>query len=1235
MASTIPTDLRSQASTQSCPATAGCPIGSGRGKYLSDMERTKTISKSITQLKIATWNIRTLQDSNRTDTLSIPRRSAIIARELQQYKIDVAAFQETHMKGTGTLEEKKAGYTYYWCGSEDESNQHGVAICVRTNLIRKGIISSPTYINERLMHISIVEDKSKTILLCCYAPTNVSSEIEKDEFYNTLGDYIKSIPRNHNIILAGDFNARVGKDYSQWKNVIGKHGIGITNDNGLRLLQLCALEKLSIMNTFYQQKDKYKATWKHPRSKNWHMIDFIITRHQKSSSFMRCRAMRGPQCDTDHFLVRATVKLKPPTVRAGAKSKIAVRNSQALNNEEIKNKFKVQLENEISVNSRNVESTWTSIKNAILRSAEKTLPHKHRTQRDWFDESNEKIEELLKKKRTAHENYLAAPSSKNRKEYQKTRRIVQKEVRVIQENWWNEKAKELEDLNSKNDMHNLYRCIKELVGPIKKPPNILENEMGEKVYDIDSRLQMWNQYFDSLFNQPTNVENPSITLNADMNTPSDNPPTRFEIEQAISMMKNNKSPGLDNITSEMLKAGEITMVSLLETLFEKIWYEEAIPVEWKQAVIVPIHKKGSKAKCENYRGISLLSVPGKVLSRILYNRLFPFINSVLSDTQCGFRHGRSTIDMIFTTRQVIEKAIEQNTQLSIGFIDISKAFDCVDRRTLFLVLEKVGCPPNTLKIVKCLYEETTSTVRIDGTMAPPFNVQTGVKQGCVLAPLLFLLYIQVAMNNIYQRNVRGVEYNFRTDTNLFNRRNLKSVSKTETKSILDLMFADDCAIVTKSPALLQEALTTITEEFKKFGLKINESKTEVMFVNHPPSPIYINQKELQITTSFKYLGSIISKDGKLDAEINNRINAASNTFRALYPRVWKPHNISLKTKLKIYETTVLSTLLYSSECWTLLEDHAKRLNYFHIKCLKTILKITWRDFIPNEEVLKRAQILSADNLIRTRRLRWAGHVSRMSAGRVPLEIAFSELTTGKRPQHKPKRRWMDVLKEDLKKLGISLSSWRDLATNRNEWRENTVHKIQNLQERTIVRKEIDRQKRHEEEDKCTWQCPYCSFSREGRHGRRYVLSHITQKHIEETPAVPERGNTACPICVITYKSKAGLQSHIRNKHPVLYQTPAREPIKIVAHINRQSQISQNSQQTTHHQNQLSAQQPAQQPIQQAPQPVQVQQPIQTDQNQCRACHRVCKSKAGRISHERNVTCRAVIEEMETSDTMTT
>ncbi|KAI5726708.1 hypothetical protein M8J76_007273 [Diaphorina citri] len=342
-------------------------------------------------MKIATWNIRTLLESGRQDSLTIPRRTAVIAKELQRYDIDIVALQETHMTGFGRLNERGGGYTYFWSGSNETSNNHGVAIAVKTKLVSKGVISEPTCINERLMSINIIEGNSKTVFISCYAPTDVQVDNVKEAFYEDLRSMIRNIPKTYGIIIAGDLNARVGTDYNQWKGVIGRHGLGSTNNNGLRLLELCALEELTIINTCFQLKNKYKGTWKHPRSKKWHMIDHILVRTARKNNVKRCRVMRGAQCETDHYMMRATILLKPKTYLK--KPRNLVFDSKSLKNEDKKQQFKEVLDGKLNNNnaSTNVEELWKNIKTLYQKTAEEILEKKKSNRPDWFNECDEEV----------------------------------------------------------------------------------------------------------------------------------------------------------------------------------------------------------------------------------------------------------------------------------------------------------------------------------------------------------------------------------------------------------------------------------------------------------------------------------------------------------------------------------------------------------------------------------------------------------------------------------------------------------------------------------------------------------------------------------------------------------------------------------------------------------------------------------------------------------------------------
>lgn len=182
----------------------------------------------------------------------------------------------------------------------------------------------------------------------------------------------------------------------------------------------------------------------------------------------------------------------------------------------------------------------------------------------------------------------------------------------------------------------------------------------------------------------------------------------------------------------------------------------------------------------------------------------------------------------------------------------------------------------------------------------------------------------------------GVDIVHRSDFNMFCRRGLKSKSNVSYSHVAELMFADDdCALVALTPQTLQTVITAFSGTAHSLGLNVNEGKTEVMFINCQPSQITLNSKTLKEVSVFKYLVSMISRSNDPGPEVQNRINAASQAFGKLYVRVWKPHDhdLSLKLKLDIYRSVFLSTLLYSSECWTILGKHIQKLNAFHLRCL--------------------------------------------------------------------------------------------------------------------------------------------------------------------------------------------------------------------------------------------------------------------------------------------------------------
>jgi hypothetical protein len=194
-----------------------------------------------------------------------------------------------------------------------------------------------------------------------------------------------------------------------------------------------------------------------------------------------------------------------------------------------------------------------------------------------------------------------------------------------------------------------------LRGATNNRSNLVKNENGDLLADSGNIVNRWKRYFSQLLN----VHNVSGVRQIEIHTnePLVPGPSHLEVEISISKLKKYKSSGSDQIPAELYQAGGEILVSVLHKLITSIWNKEELPDQWKESIIVPIHKTGDKTDCNNYRGISLLSTSYKILSNILLSWLSPYIDVIIGDHQCGFQRSRSTTDQIFCIRQILGKKV--------------------------------------------------------------------------------------------------------------------------------------------------------------------------------------------------------------------------------------------------------------------------------------------------------------------------------------------------------------------------------------------------------------------------------------------------------------------------------------------------------------------------------------------------------------------------------------------------
>ena len=219
------------------------------------------------------------------------------------------------------------------------------------------------------------------------------------------------------------------------------------------------------------------------------------------------------------------------------------------------------------------------------------------------------------------------------------------------------------------------------------------------------------------------------------------------MEAAVKYLKKGKSAGIDNIPAELVQAGGEALITTLTTICNNIWQTGEWPTPWTQSLIITLPKKGNLHMCQNYRTISLISHPSKVMLKTLLNRLKPQAEEIIAEEQAGFRAGRSTSEHIFNLRILCEKHLQHQQRLYHVFIDFKKAFDKVWHATLWATMRKYNIGSKLVRTTEHLYDNATSAVIFNSNLGDWFRTTVGVRQRCLLSPTLFNIFLERIMTD--------------------------------------------------------------------------------------------------------------------------------------------------------------------------------------------------------------------------------------------------------------------------------------------------------------------------------------------------------------------------------------------------------------------------------------------------------------------------------------------------------
>ncbi|MEW8548219.1 MAG: reverse transcriptase family protein [Candidatus Thiodiazotropha sp.] len=393
------------------------------------------------------------------------------------------------------------------------------------------------------------------------------------------------------------------------------------------------------------------------------------------------------------------------------------------------------------------------------------------------------------------------------------------------------------------------------------------------------------------------------------------PITEEEILKSVKSMKESKSAGLDNLPPGIFIHCIDIIIPLVKRFFNRLLDLGEFPEDWGLSFIVPVHKKGDINCVENYRGISLLDIFGKIYTSIINRRLIFVTNlySIISEAQAGFRNGYSTIDNLFILQGVISKYLsKRHGKLYVGFVDFKAAFDSVHRDKLWLSLNHYGVKGKLLSSIKAVYRSVKACVKVNSTLTEFFDCHVGLRQGCMISPVLFSLFINEFTELIEQSGLRGIQL------------------YPDLVELFLLLFADDVALLSDSVIGLQRQLNLLYDFCKDKKLQVNIRKTKVVVFKNGPM-LARNEKwtfdgqRLDVVNCFSYLGLSLSMQLSFNRMASDQATKAKRVLISLLNSLYDLGQLPKDIFFKIFDRKISPLLLYGSEIWGCLKRESVEL----------------------------------------------------------------------------------------------------------------------------------------------------------------------------------------------------------------------------------------------------------------------------------------------------------------------
>ena len=820
---------------------------------------------------------------------------------------------------------------YSWLKKNRKNRQGGgVAIAIRNDILPQVRMIDKVEPDEdtEIMWVAVnTKENNKTkhtknlAIGVFYGPQENECRDKVENIYSVVTTHINILKQDHNIVLTGDFNAKLPITAKNVKQEISPNG---------KILQ----QMLEMTNTTPSSTTLTDPKWTRINRKNTQeraVLDYVITERDENLSEIMIdtdgiyRLKNNNGTETDHETILITTNVGNQTDNKETHKTWKIKDEQ--------DKWKVY-NSTIKHETKNNENTsYENLEKIIKKGLTKAFGRKNIKREKGPKKEPKIIKEARRNKREARKQFETAIKTKeNVSESLENYKNKQKQLRKEIETWHRENTeiiyrRILEEGGSKSQY--FWKIRRQIVGT-KEIQYDHVTEDGRKITDPEESKECIAAYYEDLYQaRPADIDEKENTENIEkcveqwaVTQATEGQLceiTPHEVNKAIKRLKNGKSMGPDEIPNEAIIKMDRENREQLRKVFNKILQEQNPPEPWETGTITRLYKgKGQRGKCSNERGITVASNMGKLFERIVNERAKKEVT--ISDAQAGGKEKRATTDHLLILKEVVASQKDSRKSIFLAYLDVTKAYDKAWLTGIMYALHENGLKGPLWNMIRKLNSNLKAKIKTKDGLTRPILIKDSIRQGGVLSVLMYALLMDEIAKEL-EKEQKGC------------------IIKGTERKVGCLLWMDDVVLCSETEQEMQEMLNITHKIAKKYHIVFGKEKSKMMTTKkNCTTKFHLGNMEMEQTETYKYLGEIISNNQKMGEHIKQVKCKAEGALQTILGIAKDPQlrGIEMETIWKLLDVCIIPIITYASETWYTTKSEMKDLN----RILDSIIKRT-------------------------------------------------------------------------------------------------------------------------------------------------------------------------------------------------------------------------------------------------------------------------------------------------------